>query len=308
MTARRTKVWVTAVALTTATATYLYWQGMQSAELTGKDSSMVASEAHPELNDLSATASDTSTSTELKHSLKPNPGTVIASIGEGAETDPMVEQSAVSITGHIEPGADSRSPQADNNAADPLSRPRGWKVTGAQAASCILKSEFNYVQSGAASALLQTIASDPVSHCGIGQASAVGKFRGQRVAFSAYLATQNLTGSGALWFRADDGSGAVVAFQNQLRQGLSGTSPWTAEVLVIDVPETADSIFYGTVLSGSGMLWIDSADFNVVNKTVAVTGPAFSDAAYPGKILPDPTRIPPAPYNLNFEETVPLDQ
>lgn len=269
---------------------------------------MVAGNADPELNDLSEAASDASTSTELKHSLKPNPGTVFASIGEGAGTDPMVEQSAVSTTGHIELGADSRSPQANNNAADPLSRPRGWKVTGVQAASCILKSDFNYFQSGAASALLQTIASDSVAHCGIVQASAVGKFRGQRVAFSAYLATQNLSGSGALWFRADDGSGAVVAFQNELRPGLSGTSPWTAEVLVIDVPETADNIFYGALLNGSGMLWVDSADFNVVNKTVAVTGPAFSGAAYPGKIPPDPTRIPPAPYNLNFEETVPLDQ
>jgi hypothetical protein len=181
-------------------------------------------------------------------------------------------------------------------------------VTGTRAANCILESDFNYVQSGKASALLQTIANDPVSHCGIGQVSAVGKFRGQRVAFSAYLATQNVTGSGALWFRADDGSGAVVAFQNQFRQGLSGTSPWTAEVLVIDVPETADSIFYGASLSGGGMLWIDSADFNMVDKTVPVTGPAFSDAAYPGKIPPELTRIPAAPYNLNFEETVPLDQ
>jgi hypothetical protein len=308
MTPRRTKVWVAAVALTTATATYLYWQGMQSAKLTGKDSSTVASDAHPELNDLSTTARDASTSTKLKYSLKPNPGTVIASIGEGAETGPMVEQSAVSTTGHIDLGADSRSPRANINGAEPLYRPRGWKVTGVQAANCILKSDFNYVQSGTASALLQTIANDTVSSCGFGQASAVGKFRGQRVAFSAYLATQDVTGSGALWFRADDGSGAVVAFQNQLRHGLSGTSPWTAEVLVIDVPDTANNIFYGAVLSGSGMLWVDSADFNVVNKTVAVTGPAFRDAAYPGKILPDPTRIPPAPYNLNFDETVPLDQ
>jgi hypothetical protein len=307
MTPRRTKLWVTAAALTTVTVVYLYWPGMQSAKLTGKDSGMVAN-THPELNDLSTTASDASTPTELTQALKPNPRTVIASIGDDSDTDPMVKHSAVFTTGHIESGADSRSTQANNNAADPLKRPRGWKVTGAQAASCILKSDFNYFQSGAASALLQTIGSDSVAHCGIIQASAVGKFRGQRVAFSAYLATQNLGGRGALWFRADDRSGAVVAFQNKLPQGLSGTSPWTAEVLVIDVPETADSIFYGAVLSGGGMLWVDSADFNVANKTVAVTGPAFSDAAYPRKFLPDPTRIPPAPYNLNFEETVPLDQ
>jgi hypothetical protein len=307
MTPRRTKMWATAVGLTTATVVYLYWQGMQSAKLTGKDSSMVAN-THPELNDLSTTASDAWTPTELTHSLNPHPRPVIASIGDDLDDDPVVKQSAASTTGHIELGANSRSTQANNNVADPLKRPRGWKVTGAQAASCILKSDFNYFQNGAASALLQTIASDQVSSCAIGQASAVGKFRGQRVAFSAYLATQSVTGRGALWFRADDGSGAVVAFQNQLRQGLSGTSPWTAEVLVIDVPETADSIFYGAVLSGGGMLWVDSADFNVANKTVAVTGPAFSDAAYPRKFLPDPTRIPPAPYNLNFEETVPLDQ
>jgi hypothetical protein len=301
-------VWVAAVALTTATATYLYWPGVLSGKLTGKDSSIAASDARLGLNESSATATDASASAELKHSLRSNPGTVIASIGDGLEADTVGKQSAASTTEHTELGADTRSTQANNNSVDPLNRPRGWKVTGAQAANCILESDFNYVQSGTASALLQTISDDPGSHCGIGQVSAVGQFRGQRVAFSAYLATQNVTGSGSLWFRADDGSGAVVAFQNTFRRGLSGTSPWTAEILVIDVPETADSIFYGVSLSGSGMLWVDSADFNIVDKIVAVTGPPFSRAAYPGKNLPDPTRIPAAPYNLNFEETVPLDQ
>jgi hypothetical protein len=98
-------------------------------------------------------------------------------------------------------------------------------VTGHEASNCILESDFNFVQSGAASALLRTIANDPASQCGIIQSSAVGKFRGQRVAFSAFLATQNITDFGALWFRADDGSGALVVFQNQLQQGLTGASP-----------------------------------------------------------------------------------
>ena len=80
------------------------------------------------------------------------------------------------------------------------------------------------------------------------------------------------------------------------------------DILVIDVPETADSMFYGASLSGSGMLWVDSADFNIVHKSVALAGPSFGLAAYPGKITPDLTRIPAAPYNLNFEETAPLDQ
>jgi hypothetical protein len=306
----RLKVWGIAAVLT-ATAVYLYWQGMQSGKLTsrGGDSTNGASDAHLGWSDPSAIAADAQSSTELRHSPKSNPATVIASIGDGSDADPIVKQSAVSITGPtLLLGTDAGSNQANNNSADPLNRPRGWKVTGAQASNCILESDFNYVQSGRASALLQTITNDPVSHCGIGQVSAVGKFRGQRVAFSAFLATQNVTGGGALWFRADAGSGAVVAFQSLLSTGIKGTSPWTLEVLVIDIPETAESMFYGASLGGSGMLWVDSADFNIVDMSVAVTGPTFSPAAYSGKTPLDLTRIPAAPHNLNFEETVPLDQ
>jgi hypothetical protein len=56
------------------------------------------------------------------------------------------------------------------------------------------------------------------------------------------------------------------------------------------------------------MLWVDSAESNIVDKSVAITGPAIANSTYSGTIPHDLMRIPSAPYNLNFEDTVLLDQ
>jgi hypothetical protein len=79
-------------------------------------------------------------------------------------------------------------------------------------------------------------------------------------------------------------------------------------VIVIDVPETAAALFYGAVFRSGGSLWMDSAEFNVVDKTVPVTGrPISAQNALVNPHL-DVAALRPAPENLDFEESVPIDQ
>jgi hypothetical protein len=126
----------------------------------------------------------------------------------------------------------------------PRERPRAWHLNNqaAKESGCQLETDHDYVKSGASSAVLRLTNAQPTVVCGMGQTAAAGNFRGKRVEFSAYLATQNVA-IAALWFRADDVQGRVIAFDNQARTPMKGTFPWTADDIVIDVPESAVAIF-----------------------------------------------------------------
>jgi hypothetical protein len=126
-----------------------------------------------------------------------------------------------------------------------------------------------------------------------------------RLEFSAYLSTQNATGGGSLWFRAENAQGLMVAFENQDRHPLGGNTPWTFEVIVIDVPETAQAIFYGAAFRNGGLLWMDSANFSVVDKSVPLTGSPLTGRAVFNPHL-DLATLHAEPENLDFEQTVPV--
>lgn len=204
-----------------------------------------------------------------------------------------------------ETAADTHTAAAPNGAKD---RPRGWRITGTDVTNCTLESDLSYAQSGAASALLRSSNSAATQWCAIIQSSAPGRYQGTRLQFSAYLSTQNSAGGGSLWFRADDAQGLTVAFETQLLRPVGGNSPWTFEVIVIDVPETARAIFYGAVFRNGGLMWMDSAEFNVVDKTVPLTNrPITAQEAVVNPHL-DIAALRSVPENLDFEQTEPLGQ
>lgn len=148
----------------------------------------------------------------------------------------------------------------------------------------------------------------PTQWCATIQSSAAGSYKGTRLQFSAYLSSQSALGGGALWLRADDAKGLTAAFENQLLYPLTGNSPWTFEVIVIDVPETARALFYGAVFRNGGSFWMDSAEFNVVDKAVPLTGrPVTAPGAAVNTHL-DLTALRAAPVNLDFEQTEPLQK
>jgi hypothetical protein len=79
-------------------------------------------------------------------------------------------------------------------------------------------------------------------------------------------------------------------------------------VIVIDVPETARALFYGAVFRNGGSFWMDSAEFNVVDKAVPLTGrPVTAPGAAVNTHL-DLTALRAAPVNLGFEQTEPLQK
>jgi hypothetical protein len=131
--------------------------------------------------------------------------------------------------------------------------------------------------------------------------------RGKRIRYSAYLRTRGTKapGGAAIWFRAEDDAGIVVAFQNTESEAVVGDTEWTERFIVIEVPAKASVVFFGAFVSGPGSMWVDDAQIVPVGRDVAVTGSPVAPVALGGrKGKRDLKHMLPAPANLGFEESV----
>ena len=70
-------------------------------------------------------------------------------------------------------------------------------------------------------------------------------------------------------------------------RSVKGNTEWKKYEIVLDVPENAAKLAYGALLSGTGQIWFDDVNFEIVDKSVAITGTWMT--------LNEPS-------NLNFEQ------
>ena len=112
----------------------------------------------------------------------------------------------------------------------------------------------------------------------------------KRVKLSAYLRSENIDGWGGIWFRVDGKNFEQLKFDNMQDRPVVGTNPWNYYSSVLDVPIEADILNFGFLLQGSGNLWADDFNLEVVTKDVKTTD--FSSE----QIYPD------EPSNLSFTQ------
>ena len=181
--------------------------------------------------------------------------------------------------------------------------PLDWGITGSNPQGYKLRTDRAVVLSGSASAVLESYAdTDTVRYGALIQVASAAAFKGKRIELSGYLASQDAPAGAAMWLRADDANGAMVAFENTGPRGIRGTQEWTYQNIVMDIPEEAVVLVYGAVLKATGKLYLDDFQFRVVDASVPATAKPVTQPQPPlirGPI-PDPGR---APRNLDFEET-----
>jgi hypothetical protein len=81
-------------------------------------------------------------------------------------------------------------------------------------------------------------------------------YRSTRVRFSAVVKTENVEGWGGLWMRVDDVGKPNAAFDNMQRRPIQGTTDWTEYAVVLDASANAQGVYFGTLMTGKGQLWI----------------------------------------------------
>ena len=120
-----------------------------------------------------------------------------------------------------------------------------------------------------------------------------GKYRGKRVKLSAWTKTSDVAGWAGVWMRVDGPEreskhSSYLSFDNMQDRPITGTSDWTMHQIVLDVPNESTNIAFGVLLEGTGKVWMDDFQFEIVDNSVPITGRGAKMNA--------------APANLNFEE------
>jgi len=164
-----------------------------------------------------------------------------------------------------------------------LRLPHGWSLSGTQARDYSVGIDDTNPEHAAT---IQAIEKDGpyVGFATLMQSIQAQAFHGKRLCLSAELRVQDAPGAATLWMRMDDDTGKTVAFDNMEKRSvdgvLTGTTNWTQREVVLDVPETANSIHYGFYLRGAGQCWAKGFALDTVTREVAVTskGKGYLDA------------------------------
>lgn len=86
-----------------------------------------------------------------------------------------------------------------------------------------------------------------------------------------------------------DSDSQQLAFDNMEDRPIKGTTDWRRYEVVLNVPQNATGIFLGVLLGGTGTVWLNSVNLEVVGSDVPTTETKA------------PPSLPNAPANLNFE-------
>jgi len=99
-------------------------------------------------------------------------------------------------------------------------------------------------------------------------------WRGQRVRMRSQVALAGVEGNANLWLRIDTGPGVSSNIDNGSDQPDFGTSDdWETHEIVVDVPEDATSLVFGSLISGPGTYVVTSPVFETVTQAVPTTSP-----------------------------------
>ena len=173
----------------------------------------------------------------------------------------------------------------------PLQLPLGWQVAGSNATDYRIGIDPD--ASGAPVTIQSLRHRGP--HTGFAtlvQMVEAAPFRCKRLQLSVELSCAHVTGVATIWMRIDDAVGRNIRFDNmedRRKDGaLTGTQDWAERRIVLNVPESADTLHYGFYLRGEGQSWSRGFDLREVDDSVSVTS--------------DGRKVLEQPMNLNFAE------
>ena len=174
--------------------------------------------------------------------------------------------------------------------------PKGWIIAGSDPGSYEMGTAPGAGQDGKNAATIRSLKKKIDGFGTLMQTCMPGQYLGKRVRMSGLLKTKDVSDWSGLWLRIDQkGSDETLGFDNmhdgKTDRSVKGSSEWTRYEIVLDVPEKASLLAYGALLVGTGQIWFDDIKFEVVDKSVPVTGAGDEE-------LEQKTN----PVNLNFED------
>ncbi len=94
---------------------------------------------------------------------------------------------------------------------------------------------------------------------------------GDTITVKAFMKMEKVSAPIGLMLQVNGEGYKVLAFENMMQKGIKGSSDWKEYSVSVPLPENAETIFIGAILSGKGKLWVD--DFSL-----CIDGKDFRDA------------------------------
>ncbi len=116
-----------------------------------------------------------------------------------------------------------------------------------------------------------------------------GKYLGKRVKMTGYMRSKDVSDWASFWMRVDRADTTLqadsvlintVSFDNMEDRSIKGTTDWKKYEVVLDVPANASGISFGGMLIGTGQIWFDNLNFEIVDKSVPVTKPSEEGSGF----------------------------
>lgn len=152
--------------------------------------------------------------------------------------------------------------------------PTGWFAAGSKPKSYDMGTAIGEGRDGKNCAIIKSKEKKIKGFGTLMQYANPEEFIGKRVRMSGYLKTKDVDGWAGLWFRIDEKSKKgkdKSTLDNMWRRRLKGTNEWRKYELVLDVPVEATNIAFGALLDGTGQIWFDEINFEIVDSTIKTT-------------------------------------
>jgi hypothetical protein len=150
----------------------------------------------------------------------------------------------------------------------------GWWQAGSNPTAYVVTIDRQITHGGRASARLASRVPTATGFGSLMQVAAVDRYRGKRIRLSAWVKSDAMVRYAGLWLRIDapdqEPTHALASDAMQSRP-ISGTRDWRRYEIVLDVAPTAADIAFGAHLSGSGTIWVDDFQIEIVDASVPVT-------------------------------------
>ena len=138
-------------------------------------------------------------------------------------------------------------------------QPAGWFQWGMS--NYVLKLDSVEKRSGRYSTMIEQIMEVERSFGCVAYAIPA-EYAGRRIEVRAWFKGEGSENTIGLLLRVDGGANESLAFDNMQQKNISAPKEWTEYSVSVNLPEEAETIFIGAILSGKGKMWVD--DFRVL--------------------------------------------
>jgi serine/threonine protein kinase len=194
---------------------------------------------------------------------------------------------------------------------------RGWIAAGGAPADYDMGLDDRVTWQSGPSAFIRSNKPAPADFGTLMQTFAADAYRGKRLRFSAQVRSDHVADWAGLWMRIDSKvRGETLAFDNMQDRSIQGTKDWQPHQVVLDVPQEAEAVALGVLLSGPGAVWLSGLRIEPVDQTIPVTGRTavpqhrrprnldFSAPASPGELPPGWTRFGNGAADVGLDKTL----